>query len=705
MTTFSQLRALSETADGFLRLLEPPDRRRVSDVVGEEMFFGEGQRWDVTEAPYMARPLDCTESRQYNVVCFVGPARTGKTGALVQGRTAYIITHRPKDTMIVHSSESTAQRFSDKEMKLMQRYSPGIAAQMTGRSNDDNVYSKQYRSGLRLLIGWPSNKQLASLTLTNIILTDYGRWPGNVGGEGSGFEQALKRIQVAGSLGMCVVESSPSGEVIDPQGSPIFELGKPLSHAFPSTSAGTLADICPIYNAGTREWLYTPCSACGEYYPQRPSIEAFSWPDDETMTTAQRAARGGVACCWCGSVHGDDAKREELKNAVWLAEGEVIDCYGRVSGDSRKGETYPSFSLGGGAAAYQSRASIIDKYLRALATARDTGDEHSLKFVVNADIGAPFTPISKGVTRQAHPLMMRAEPLEQWAVPEGVRFIVAAVDVQINRFVVQIIGHGEHRQRWVIDRYNLARSDVLGEDGKPYTVDPARRPEDWRLLDRLIEKSYPLADGSGRRMRVMLSVCDMGGAEGVSDNAYAYFRSLGKDPDRRHLAARFRLIKGEHKATAPLIEERWPDTRGRRDRSASRGDVPVLFVNSNRIKDMLDNALQREDVGPGYYHFPQWLPPWFYDEVTREQKQKDGTWPTVRRNEAWDLMVYAEAAAIWGLPVPGARATPRGVDTVDWQNPPPWAAPWDANALVFDPEDTATERDSRAGKKKNLLVF
>lgn len=670
--------ALRQISSDLVGVIRPPRRQKVSQAANEHLYLSDAQRWDPGAAPYMIRPMDETASRHHDVVCFVGPARTGKTLALIQGRWVYTVTCHPLDFAVMHSSQDLARDLSIRDLRRLHRYSPGMRQAMTNRASDDNTYDKAYRSGILAVIGWPSNTQLASRTIPVMLLTDYDRWPGDIGGEGSGFAQARKRTETAGSLAMTVVESSP-GSNVSPDADieqPVYELGRPLVHAFPPTVSGVRANICTIYNGGTREWWYVPCQSCGEYYPQNPAIERFAWvASDDPIMAAETA---GTVCCWCGTIHAECTKQIENANGAWLAEGETIDCYGKISGESRRERAYPSFALGGGAAAYQTRASIVQKYLQALLDAKATGDENSLKFVINGDIGAPHQSLFSGAARAASPIRKRAEAGKKLEVPEGVRFLIAAVDVQINRFVVQVHGYGPERNRWVIDHYNM-RHGPRGEN----SVQPATYDEDWDLLIPLINKAYPLADGSGRKMMIAGALCDSGGHDTVTDKAYGFYRRLPPN-----LRPKFRLVKGEHKPNAPLIEQRWPDTRGRKDRQgASHGDVPVLFLNVSRLKDRLDGDLARNEPGPGYCHFPNWLGEWFFKGLTREKKDDKGRWQAKSKNEPWDLMVYGEAGAILGFPI---RPKPRmqGMDLPGfWESPPGWAKPWDENSKVFDPKN------------------
>ena len=73
-------------------LIRPPRRIRASQAAAERMKVvgGDGtvRDWSADATPYMVEPLDCMGSRLYDAVIFAGPARTGKTNALVDGYVA-----------------------------------------------------------------------------------------------------------------------------------------------------------------------------------------------------------------------------------------------------------------------------------------------------------------------------------------------------------------------------------------------------------------------------------------------------------------------------------------------------------------------------------------------------------------------------------------------------------------------------------------
>lgn len=275
--------------------------------------------------------------------------------------------------------------------------------------------------------------------------------------------------------------------------------------------------------------------------------------------------------------------------------------------------------------------------------------------------------------------MQRAEDYGKRLVPPKVRFLLASVDVQggkKRRFVVQIIGYGENGERWLVDRYNIRQSLRCDENGEAQQVHPGSYPEDWQLLiTDVLEKTYTLQSDPSRRMPILAMAVDSGGEDGVTDNAYKFWRQCRRDG----LGKRVYLIKGDSTRRQKIITKTHPDNTGRSDRRAdARGEVPVYLLQTDLLKDQLSNNLERETPGAGYIHFPDWLGEWFYEELTYEERGTDGKWrkPGKGNNEAFDLFCYAHAVAVL-----------RGYEKIrDWEQPPAWAAAQESNSNIIDGE-------------------
>ncbi len=652
----------------------PPVRMPVSEAarkyVRVQSSGGASAPWDGELTPYMIEPMNLLTSRDYEAVIFVGPARTGKTLGLIDCFAGYMITCDPSDMMITQISQEKAKDFSKLRVNRMLRNSPEIGKHLSASKQDDNVHEKFFRAGNVLKISWPTVKQLSSSEFKYVVLTDYDRMPQDVDKEGSPFSLAQKRTQTYLSRGMTMAESSPGYEVIDPKWQPN------TPHEAPPTRG-----ILSLYNQGDRRRLYMCCPSCGEYFLPAPGIEAFSFKINKDLfghTDTQITGDIGLICTECGDVINEKHKHKMLATCQWVPEGCRIDRNGdsyELTGEKRKTKT-ASFWMSGAAAAYQSWENIIQRYLNALREFDVNGSEEALKTTTNVDQGTAYLPRRMVSETSSADLERRAEKMNRREVPEGVRFLVAAIDVQGTRFVVQVNGYGVGFENWPVDRFDIHISNRKS-DGENLQLDPAGFIEDWDLItEKVIKRRYPLADGSGRSMNILITACDSGGRAGVTDRAYNYWRNLRKSG----LHKRFMLIKGERPrpdSRKPTVVKSYPDNTGRSDRTAqARGDVPVWILNTTILKDSVYADMKRDMPGPRYMHFADWLSVSFYEELIAEVRTEKG-WenPGSQRNETFDLYCYQKGV------IHGYMLEKR-MQAIDWDAPPAWAMDWDNNSEI-----------------------
>ena len=642
----------ARTDSGYI--LRAPRRMRVADAVAQYMRVpmgaGNSVPWDPLVAPYVIEPMNCLASREYDAVIFVGPARTGKTIGLIDGWVIYNVICDPADMLIIQMTEEKAREHSKKRLARTFRVSPEVVSRLSPNKNDNNVYDRTFLAGNYLKIGWPSVNIMSSSDYKCVALTDYDRFPEDIDGEGDAFSLASKRTTTFMSSGMTLVESSPGRDVKD------VKWRRTSPHEAPPTTG-----ILSLYNRGDRRRWYWPCPHCGEYFqPCGDVVAGFRNIADPVL--ASEAAY--IQCPSCSRRIMPDQKRELNGRGVWLRDGESINADGSRYGEPRRSRI-ASFWMEGPAAAYQTLSQLVYKLLTAEQEYESTGSEETLKTVINTDWGLPYLPRASMEQRKSELLEQRAEPVPSRSVPDGVNFLVATVDVQAGRhrrFVVQVTGYGSRGERWIVDRYNITQSLRCDNNGESLRIDPAGYPEDWDvLLTDVFHKGWPLASDSSQRMRVMAMAVDSGGEDGVTDNAYKFWRRCRLDG----LGKRIYLFKGDSIRRAKLITRTFPDNTGRTGRRAqASGDVPLWLLQTDALKDRVNNALWRDSPGPGYVHFPDWLGSWFYDELTYEERSSDGKWSKPGRgaNEAFDLMVYAEALVIL-----------HGYEKIQWPDAPEWA--------------------------------
>ncbi|HBC8167151.1 TPA: phage terminase large subunit family protein [Escherichia coli] len=643
----------ARTDSGYI--LRAPRRMRVADAVAQYMRVpmgaGNSVPWDPLVAPYVIEPMNCLASREYDAVIFVGPARTGKTIGLIDGWVIYNMICDPADMLIIQMTEEKAREHSKKRLARTFRVSPEVVSRLSPNKNDNNVYDRTFLAGNYLKIGWPSVNIMSSSDYKCVALTDYDRFPEDIDGEGDAFSLASKRTTTFMSSGMTLVESSPGRDVKD------VKWRRTSPHEAPPTTG-----ILSLYNRGDRRRWYWPCPHCGEYFQPCGDVVA-GFRDIADPVLASEAAY--IQCPSCSGRILPEQKRELNGRGVWLRDGESINADGSRYGDPRRSRI-ASFWMEGPAAAYQTLSQLVYKLLTAEQEYETTGSEETLKTVINTDWGLPYLPRASMEQRKSELLEQRAEPVPSRSVPDGVNFLVATVDVQAGRhrrFVVQVTGYGSRGERWIIDRYNITQSLRGDSDGESQRIDPASYPEDWDvLLTDVFHKSWPLASDPSQQMRLMAMAVDSGGEDGVTDNAYKFWRRCRRDG----LGKRIYLFKGDSIRRAKLISRTFPDNTGRTGRRAqAAGDVPLWLLQTDALKDRVNNALWRDSPGPGYVHFPDWLGSWFYDELTYEERSSDGKWSKPGRgaNEAFDLMVYAEALVIL-----------HGYEKIRWPDAPEWAS-------------------------------
>ncbi|EFG1975206.1 phage terminase large subunit family protein [Escherichia coli] len=643
----------ARTDSGYI--LRAPRRMRVADAVAQYMRVpmgaGNSVPWDPLVAPYVIEPMNCLASREYDAVIFVGPARTGKTIGLIDGWVIYNVICDPADMLIIQMTEEKAREHSKKRLARTFRLSPEVVSRLSPNKNDNNVYDRTFLAGNYLKIGWPSVNIMSSSDYKCVALTDYDRFPEDIDGEGDAFSLASKRTTTFMSSGMTLVESSPGRDVKD------VKWRRTSPHEAPPTTG-----ILSLYNRGDRRRWYWPCPHCGEYFQPCGDVVA-GFRDIADPVLASEAAY--IQCPSCSGRILPEQKRELNGRGVWLRDGESINADGSRYGDPRRSRI-ASFWMEGPAAAYQTLSQLVYKLLTAEQEYETTGSEETLKTVINTDWGLPYLPRASMEQRKSELLEQRAEPVPSRSVPDGVNFLVATVDVQAGRhrrFVVQVTGYGSRGERWIIDRYNITQSLRGDSDGESQRIDPASYPEDWDvLLTDVFHKSWPLASDPSQQMRLMAMAVDSGGEDGVTDNAYKFWRRCRRDG----LGKRIYLFKGDSIRRAKLISRTFPDNTGRTGRRAqAAGDVPLWLLQTDALKDRVNNALWRDSPGPGYVHFPDWLGSWFYDELTYEERSSDGKWSKPGRgaNEAFDLMVYAEALVIL-----------HGYEKIRWPDAPEWAS-------------------------------
>lgn len=669
-------RNLDQIALGVSEMFRPPERLTVSECAAKKRklnnlgsYVGD---WLNEKVNYMVEPMDTLDSREFEGEVFVGPAQSGKTDSLILNWTLYSVTSSPMDLTIYNPSTAAARDFAMRRIERLSRDSKAMSEKLVKSRDADNKMDKHFTNGMMLTLSWPSVNEMSGKPIPRVALTDYDRMDDDIEGDGNAYDLAAKRTTTFGSFKMALAESSPSKPLLNPR---YITTG----HEAPP-SGGILA----LYNRGDRRRWHWPCPCCGHYFEGRFTMlrwDTFNKETGEIYDRVTAASTARLECPECKELIHPDERHEMQQWGMWVKEGEWIDKKGHRHGTPRRTKI-ASFWLNGMAAAFTSWSGLVNTFLTAEEEYENTQSEEALKKFYNTDLGEPYMPKAVGEERLPEDLLARAEPFEEKLVPMGTRFIVMNVDVQKNMFVVQAhaILPGVPFDMVLLDRFEVRKSKRKDETGEHLWVKPATYLEDWNLLiEEVMEKTYPLADGSGRRMAVKITTCDSGGysrkkGESTTAMAYNFYRELRK----QGLHHAFHLVKGEGKPGIPRARITHPDAQQRDKNATARGDVPVMIFNSNMLKDSLHARLDSLEPGKGMYRFPNWLPDWWYQEMCAEIRTPKG-WEKREHanNEAWDLSYYCIGICVSSLIV---------IEKIDWSNPPKWAAPWESNILISEPD-------------------
>jgi phage terminase large subunit GpA-like protein len=608
----------------------------------------------------MCEPTDELGNSELKSVVFVGPAQSGKTDSLILNWISYSAKCDPMDMIVYSPSMAAARDFSMRRVDRLHRHSLSIGELLRHDRDADNKFDKHYTNGMMLSLSWPSSTEMAGKPIPRVALTDYDRMDEDVDGEGAPYDLASKRTTTFGSFAMTLAESSPSRPLADPRW-----ISRTPHEAPPTTG------ILALYNRGDRRRWYWPCPHCHRYFEGEFSM--LKWDDRGDNVTSAETVR--MECPKCGKDIEPNERHDMQQWGMWLRDGEAVDVDGRKFGRAVR-SSIGSFWLKGVAASFVTWKQLVETYLAAEREFQSNGDEEALKKFYNTDLAEVYIPKSMENERIPEHLKARSERFcepDERVVPEGVRFLLATVDVQKNMFVVQIHGifPGAPFDMVLVDRFDLRKSKRKDDEGDSLWIKPGTYLEDWdELIEHVIQRDYPLAGDPSLRMGIKLTVCDSGGREGVTTNAYAFYRKLRQE----NLHGRFHLVKGDHGPNQPRTRVSFPDASKKDKLSAARGDVPVLMLNSNQLKDALSHRLDCLEPGKGMYRFPDWAEDWWYREMCAEIRDEKGwTNPSHTRNEAWDLSYYCVGACVSKLLL---------LEHIDWSNPPGWCAEWEKNDFV-----------------------
>jgi phage terminase large subunit GpA-like protein len=614
-------------------------------------------RWQHAETPYLVAPMEALTDPRFATVAVAGPAQCGKT-EIAQNWMHHSVDVDPADFLWYMQSEPALESFVKQAINpMIDLHDETMKAKQGLRPVDDSLGFKRFRGmSVQFLTAAPNN--FISKRAPRLVLDEVDAYAAGLGDVPAVLD--LRRITYGDASTMLLMSHADRATSLDPR--------------------GWNAGIMKVYGQSDRRLWYWPCPECNGWSSPNPAgarVMAIHYDPEAPLDEIEQSA--ALLCPCCGCLIADKWRRSMNAAAYaaphggWIAEGQTIDEDGTVTGEAAARAVAGFWIVGAmstlvrGGIGTLARARVAAERAKAI-----TNDDAALRTVIVKQWGHPYEPARVSGTVSGAEIAERAEPaLTLGIVPDGVRFLTAFVDVQGNRFELMVRGWGDAGESWLVALESI--------DAQTSTDS-----ECWdSLLNRLAGLAVPLADGSGRTMRLLAAGYDSGGAPGVTMHAYAAWRrarAAGKIRRRGAIDGRecWSIIpmKGLGGPNAGRLATVRPNAQ-RKDRKAGGGDVPVAQFNANAYKN--DLAAQLATIAGAFgTHFPASVrsmrtPHLFFEGLVSESPNARGEWkPNGNfRNEPLDQMVGTHVIAEL-----------HGLHRIKWNSPPGWAAEWDKNTMI-----------------------
>ena len=552
-------------------ILSPPPVLTVSQWADEYRRLSpeasaEPGRWNTDRAPYQRAIMDAVNDARCEDIIIMSSVQVGKT-ELILNIIGYYIDYDPSPILVLQPTLEMAQTFSKDRLAPMLRDTPALKGKVKdarSRDSGNTILHKTFPGGHITMVGANSAAGLASRPIKVVLMDEVDRYPASAGTEGDPIKLAEKRTTTFWNRKKIKVST------------PTIKGRSPIEKEFLTSSM--------------EEWN-VPCPCCGKYQPYEWGRIHFS---DVTMD-----------CKFClEHISERDWKSNPGK---WVAAKE---------NNKKRG-----FHLNELASPWKHWEEIIEDFKEADRD-RKQGDIEKLKTFINTALGEPWE--ERGEAADDNVLLSRRERYNA-DLPDGVLLVTAGVDVQDDRFEVEITGWGKGYESWGI-LYKKIKCNLEQEEA-------------WDKLEQFLDTELYFENGNS--LLIAATCIDTGGH--FTSEAYKFLKKMERKQKKIF------GIKGMGGEGIPLINKISTN-------NVEKVRIFLLGVDSG--KEILMTRLKTVDEGPGYCHFPinadRGYDETYIKGLTSEQRvvsvkdnratlkwvKKSGT-----RNEPLDLRNYSTAAA------------------------------------------------------------
>ena len=555
-----------------------PEKILPSDWSSKNVIISEGNaqpgRISYTDLAYQKQMIDSAEDRACNYLTFMCSAQCGKTQSGLN-LMMFFVKHKPRSIIVLHASETESRNFLSGKLDPLLRSNPNLARCFVSRRSPDGVFNNQYRDfrGGALQCSWAGSLKTLRQRSAQFVFID----------ESESMEYTT--------------EGHPA-DIIAERASTYRESRLILECSTPGDKG--VSRIDSRYQLGDMRRWFMRCIECLE--TQAPDWADVQWTEDNPVESARWVCRS------CGYLHRDWERIEASRQGVWIAQARFVN--------------HASFHLSGIASPLRRLGDMTSTYQNIL----DSGKP----FVTfqNTVLGLPFA--SDAASAEDLELQERAEdfPAE---VPEGVRGLTCAVDVQARRLEVGIYGWDKQSRSWVIG-YSILYG--LPSEGQV-----------WKELEGLLTKGW--SRKGGKKQHILACGIDARYETMHVENFIANFRTKAS-----RIGCRVYAIRGTNSIRNPSVIQR--SSSKYRVGRLSVGELVNINSHASKVHAMKLLNVKDPDA-PGYCRFPLALDQEFYDSLTAEEMQSTVDrrgypkieWVKLReRNESFDIFRYNHAMGL-----------------------------------------------------------
>ena len=351
-----------------------------------------------SDMEYQREILDVADSRKCNYLSIMAAAQSGKTTCCLS-LAAYYILQKPRSIIFLLPSEADVRIFQASKFDPLIRANPALERAFVKPRSPDGVNNQQVKDfrGGHLMFSWSGStgtqKGRSAPVCINDEVDEY-----EFSSQGHPADLLAERSATFGDSRLNIELSTP-------------------------TDVG-ISRIESRYQLGDkRAWLMR-CVNCSEY--QAPDWEHVEWQEENPLTTA-------VWCCQnCGYKHANYERIEASRQGKWVASAPFIN--------------HASFNVSGLASPLRRLGDMAVQFQDLISTGKP------LNTFENTVLGIPHQTASES----AKDLDLTANQADyKYPVPDGVRGLVGAVDVQKDRLECGVWGFDRQARSWCIGHWRL----------------------------------------------------------------------------------------------------------------------------------------------------------------------------------------------------------------------------------------------------------